>query len=65
MDLARIMVRMALWVRRPPSRRHLIAMAAAVVLVLVIVAIEQAGYWPDALTLEPGARHRRLPGLIR
>ena len=40
-------LRMVMWARRRPSRRFAIAAGAVLVLVVVVVAIEKAGYWPD------------------
>lgn len=51
-------LRMARWVRHPPSRRRLILVAVVLGTCLVIVGLEWLGLVPDWLGLEPG---RRLP----
>lgn len=58
--LARLLVRAAIWVRRPPSRHVVIAAAVAVALSLVLVGIERFIGWPDWLTAD---RLPRRPGL--
>lgn len=52
MDLTRLLVRMALWSRRPPSKRWLIAAGIAIAVALVLVGIETFIGWPDALRAE-------------
>ena len=56
MDITRLLVRMALWVRRPPSRQQLILVAVVVAAALAVAAAERLFGWPEALTVE------RLPG---
>lgn len=58
-QFARMLIRMSYWVQNPPPRRHLVAMAIAIGLCFAVVAIEWAGWWPDALKRE------RLPGSTR
>ncbi|MFD1703964.1 hypothetical protein ACFSCV_13230 [Methylopila henanensis] len=41
---------MAMIVRRPPSRRQLIAIGVVAAVIAVCVAVEWAGLWPEALT---------------
>jgi len=52
MDNARLLVRMAFWFRRPPSRQTLIVIAVVVVASLSIAAIEYFFGWPEALTVQ-------------
>ncbi|GLK78321.1 hypothetical protein [Methylopila turkensis] len=52
MDLSRLFMRMAMIVRRPPSRPQLIAIAVVAAVVAVCVAVEWAGLWPEALTAD-------------
>ncbi|HEX2256819.1 MAG TPA: hypothetical protein VHG92_09000 [Afifellaceae bacterium] len=60
MDLiARLLVRMARWSRKPPSTRWLIAAGAAIALSVLLVLIEVYAGWPDALRVE---RLPRFPG---
>ena len=42
----RWLVRMARWVRNPPSEKRLMLIAAVVVICLVIYGIERLGLWP-------------------
>jgi hypothetical protein len=53
MDVFRLLVRMAWWVRRPPSRRQLITVAVVLALAAVLYAIEVTVGWPDWLSVEP------------
>jgi hypothetical protein len=61
MDLARIVLRLALWFRRPPSLQRIIIFAAVIVLGLAVLALERAGLWPSWMTLDKPAKHMRLP----
>lgn len=59
MDLfARLLVRAALWIRRPPSKRYVYALLGVAVLVAVVAGLEAAGLWPEWATSE------RLPRRI-
>jgi hypothetical protein len=49
----RLLVRMAYWSRRPPSRQFLIAAAVAISVALSIALVERFVGWPDFLTVEP------------
>jgi uncharacterized membrane protein len=49
---ARLLLRMAMWVRNPPSRQQVYVMAAVVAFAAVIVTIEWLGYWPDWMRVE-------------
>ncbi len=42
-----MLVRMAMWLRRPPSRRVIMVAVAVIVVAAAIYGIERAGYWPD------------------
>ncbi len=51
MDLfVRLLTRMAYWVRRPPSRTHVMIFAGVIVLAVVCFAVEALWGWPDWLT---------------
>ncbi len=52
MDLTRLLMRLALWLRRPPSRSHIILIAVVVAVSLAIAAIEHVFGWPDWLQTE-------------
>ena len=51
-------LRMARWARRPPSAAHVRLVLAVLALCAAIVAVEHVWGWPEALTLEGGARLR-------
>ncbi|TPW30430.1 hypothetical protein [Pararhizobium mangrovi] len=55
--MARLMLRMARWVRRPPSRSQVIAAAVAVAFALIVGGLQTLGYWPDALTTQRLPHH--------
>jgi len=57
MDFSRLFLRMSRLARHPPSGRAVVIGLVALVLCLVIVGIEAAGWWPDWL------RARRVPGI--
>ncbi len=57
MDLLRLFTRMAYWVRRPPSRTHVMISGAVIVLAALLYGIERTVGWPDWMTVEPRA-HR-------
>jgi hypothetical protein len=48
----RILPRLAIWIRRPPSPRRMLLIAVVVAAALVIVGIEKYVGWPEALTVE-------------
>lgn len=50
-------MRMARWVRHPPSPARIKLVVAVIILGLVIVGLEKAGVWPDWAT----AQRLRLP----
>jgi hypothetical protein len=52
----RWLMRMAMWVRRPPSRQQIILAGIVIAASLAIVAVEYAGLWPEAFTA-----HRMRP----
>lgn len=49
-QFARLLMRMAVWVRRPPSRTHLLVMAVVVAIAAAAFAFEAIWGWPDWLT---------------
>lgn len=46
-------LRMAQWVRHPPSARRVRAMAVVLALCLGLVGVERLWGWPDWATLSP------------
>ena len=54
--LVRLVLRMALWVRQPPSRQHVIVMAMVVVIAAFCLGFEALFGWPETLTVERGPR---------
>ena len=50
------LLRMAKWVRHPPSPRRVKIVAIAVAAALAVAALEWFGLWPDWAQLEPLAR---------
>ncbi|WP_169640538.1 hypothetical protein [Roseobacter ponti] len=48
----RWLVRMSVWLRRPPSRARVYLILAVVGVGLLIVAAERAGWWPEAMTTQ-------------
>ncbi|MBS7542541.1 hypothetical protein [Ancylobacter oerskovii] len=60
MDLARLLMRMAMWARRPPSRRHLQVMIVVAAVTLFCVAFQHFFGWPDWLTAHRALRQPRL-----
>ncbi|MBD8665306.1 hypothetical protein IFT59_18865 [Rhizobium sp. CFBP 8752] len=59
---ARLLIRMSLWIRHPPSRQQIYIMAIVVVLAAIVVGIEWLGYWPDWMRVD---KLPRSPGLTR
>ena len=54
MDLfARLIMRMAVWVRHPPSRGQIYTLIAVTLLIGAVVMIEWLGYWPESWRTEP------------
>jgi hypothetical protein len=51
-------LRMAKWVRHPPSWGRVKLVLAVIGLCLLLVAIERLFGWPEALTLPDGGRGR-------
>jgi hypothetical protein len=49
-------LRMARWVRNPPSEARVRLVIGVIMVVLILFAIERLIGWPDALTLEPMKR---------
>lgn len=52
-------LRMARWVRRPPSAGRVALVIAIVVLCFVVAGIEAAGLWPEGWATQGGARALR------
>jgi hypothetical protein len=57
----RLLLRAAIWVRRPPSRRMILTVAIAIGAALLIAALEWAFGWPDWLTVSPHGFRRPSP----
>lgn len=55
--LFQILLRMARWVRHPPSRRHLWVMIVVVAVAAFCVGFEYFFGWPDFLTVQRPPRH--------
>lgn len=54
------LMRMARWVRNPPSVRQVVIVLATVAIAVVIVILGATGHWPDWARLDPGGmRHFR------
>ncbi|MFB2549638.1 hypothetical protein [Ensifer soli] len=47
-QFAHLLVRMALWLRRPPSRQWLWIAAIVVIAAAILVGLEYAGLWPES-----------------
>lgn len=52
----RLLLRLFMWFRRPPSRQRLWIIGATVAVAVVIALIEWGFGWPDALTVDQGRR---------
>ncbi len=48
----RLLPRLAMWIRRPPSPRRMLIIAVVVAAALAIAGIERFVGWPEALTVE-------------
>ncbi|MFM9858741.1 hypothetical protein RUR49_09665 [Pseudoxanthobacter sp. M-2] len=48
----RLLPRLAMWIRRPPSPRRMLIIAIVVAAALAIAGIERYVGWPEALTVE-------------
>jgi hypothetical protein len=55
--ISQLFVRLAYWLKNPPSRKQVYAGAIAVVVAVVIVGIKRAGYWPKAFHVNTGVPH--------
>ena len=55
------LLRMARWVRRPPSVRQVVLVFVVIALCLAVVGFEWLFGWPEALTLNPGGAPRLRP----
>lgn len=49
-QIIRLLMRMAYWVRRPPSRAHMLVLLAVVAVVLACIAVEALWGWPSWLS---------------
>ncbi|MFG1477200.1 hypothetical protein V5F53_00885 [Xanthobacter sp. V4C-4] len=56
-QFVRLLMRMSLWVRRPPSRMQILIMAAVVALAAACFAIEAIWGWPSWLTANQAPRN--------
>lgn len=56
-QFVRLLMRMAYWVRRPPSRTHMLIMAGVVAIALACLAVEAIWGWPAWLTVNRAPRH--------
>lgn len=54
-------LRMAKWVRNPPSEARVKLVLGVIVICLLLVGIEHFWGWPDWLTLTNGGRAHRIP----
>lgn len=45
--MERLLLRMAMWARRPPSRRFIMVGVVVIAVAAVLYGIESAGYWPE------------------
>ena len=48
----RLLPRLAMWIRRPPSPGRMLIIAITIAVALAIAGIERYVGWPDALTVE-------------
>lgn len=56
------LLRMAKWVRRPPSPRQVALVLGVIAVCLLLAGVEYLVGWPEALTLNPGGAPRlRVP----
>ena len=52
-------VRIAYWLRHPPARWQIWTMLAVALLAVIVVTVEWAGWWPDALRVDRPPRWLR------
>ena len=57
----RLLPRLAIWIRRPPSRRRLLILAITLGAALAIAGIEKYVGWPDSMRVERMPRTPSLP----
>ena len=57
MDIFTLLLRMAMWVRRPPSRQHIWVMVVVVSAAAFCVGFQALFVWPEALTGQPLPRN--------
>lgn len=53
MDPLRWLLRMARWVRHPPSARQAAIMLGALAAALLLAGLQQAGLWPEGWRVNP------------
>jgi hypothetical protein len=51
-----LLLRIALWLRRPPSRRQIVVILVVVAMSLCIGTIDKLGWWPDRLHVNKALR---------
>ena len=56
MDFSRMLLRMAQWVRHPPSPRTVKIALVVIALAMVIYGIELAGLWPEWANVQGAKR---------
>lgn len=52
-----LLVRMAIWLRRPPSRAFITAAIVALAAAAILYGIERAGLWPEWAKADRNVRH--------
>jgi len=53
-QLSQMMMRIAYWMRHPPAQWQLWTLAIVALAIAILLAIEGAGWWPDALSINRG-----------
>jgi hypothetical protein len=48
----RLLLRMAGWARNPPPARRVVFFLGVLAICLAVAALNWAGWWPEALTLQ-------------
>ncbi len=59
--LIRLLLRLAYWVRRPPSRSQVITAGVVIVAASLIVLADSTGFWPEWARLEWGMARTTAP----
>lgn len=52
MQYDKLLWRMSMWIRRPPSKKQLMMWAVIAGFGLILAGMEKYGMWPDTLTME-------------